>query len=147
MAKGFNTHGKPVLRGEDREAAARAADAINAYWRARGREVNARVNAAGEIISDMSAAGANQTLTNQAERHLRAALNANARALSASRFVEYLKTRPTGRTLIEICNALSMAETTAYYRLKQLRDDGVIEAYKTRPKGPLFYRMRMEART
>lgn len=41
------------VRREDRAMAERAAAAINAYWRARGVEANARVAADGSIVSDL----------------------------------------------------------------------------------------------
>lgn len=151
---------RPHLKEEDRAAAARAAEAINLYWRARGREVNARVNAAGEIVSDLSAPAAVAAMprrpapatwfdqnvgsderSGSGKRSGRPAAVRAARAAARARIAAFLETRPAGATLAELCAALSLAETPCYMRLKELRLEARVEAFSAGGRGPIFYRL------
>lgn len=130
----------PPVSSTDREIAAQCAARINEFWRSRGKEANARVIASGEIVSDFSAPPSPRRTVKQ-EMEARVAANARADLLRRAKYLDYLKSRPTGRTLKEIVRALNISDTAAYYELKRMRVDGLVEAYRTRENAPIFYRL------
>lgn len=149
-----NLLGSQRETGRDRQIAQTAAEKINAYWRERGVDANARVGLGGVILSNFSPeALARASLSSRKGRRFqtdadKARLEANERrrALVCARVAATLREAARPMTLKEVSRAAGLSYSNADVVLKRMMKAGVIERFATQDIRRFAYRLVPRAR-